>query len=95
MRDGCILGAGKGDEDWNCSAPHGAGRLYSRGTAKQILTMEEFKASMEGIYTTSVTEGTLDESAMAYKPIDDILDKIGDTIDIVDILKPIYNFKAH
>lgn len=95
MRDGCILGVGKGNEDWNCSAPHGAGRLYSRGTAKQILTMEEFEASMEGIYTTSVTEGTLDESAMAYKPIDEILDKVGDTVDIIDILKPIYNFKAH
>lgn len=95
MRDGCILGVGKGNEDWNCSAPHGAGRLYSRGTAKQILTMEEFKSSMEGIYTTSVNTSTLDESAMAYKPADEILDKIGDTVDIIDILKPIYNFKAH
>lgn len=95
MRDGCILGVGRGNEDWNCSAPHGAGRLYSRGTAKQILTMEEFESSMEGIYTTSVNSSTLDESAMAYKPANEILDKVGDTVDIIDILKPIYNFKAH
>lgn len=94
MRDGCIIGIGKGNEDWNYSAPHGAGRLMSREKAKTNLSMEEFTASMEGIYTTSVTKSTLDESPMAYKPIDEILDNVSGTIDIERIIKPVYNFKA-
>lgn len=95
MRDGCILGVGKGSEDWNCSAPHGAGRLLSRSEAKELISLEDFEESMQGIYTTSVNSSTIDESAMAYKSIDDIKDRISDTVDIIDILKPIYNFKAH
>lgn len=94
MRDGCIIGIGKGNEDWNCSAPHGAGRLMSRAKAKTSISMEEFESSMEGIYTTSINEFTLDESPMAYKPMEDIMKHIKDTVDIVDIIKPIYNFKA-
>ena len=94
MRDGCIIGIGKGNEDWNCSAPHGAGRLMSRAKAKTSISMEEFESSMKGIYTTSINEFTLDESPMAYKPMEDIMKHIKDTVDIVDIIKPIYNFKA-
>lgn len=94
MRDGCILGKGKGNEDWNCSAPHGAGRLMSRSKAKETLSLEEFQETMSGIYTTSVERGTLDEAPMAYKPIDSIVDNIGDTVEILKILKPVYNFKA-
>ena len=94
MRDGCIVAIGKGNEDWNCSAPHGAGRLMSRAKAKTSISMEEFESSMEGIYTTSINEFTLDESPMAYKPMEDIMKHIKDTVDIVDIIKPIYNFKA-
>ncbi len=94
MRDGCIIGIGKGNEDWNCSAPHGAGRLMSRSQAKNDLTMGDFKKSMEGIYTTSVSYDTLDEAPMAYKPMQEIIDNIGDTIEILKIIKPIYNFKA-
>lgn len=95
MRDGCIIGIGKGNDDWNQSAPHGAGRLMSRGKAKEILSLEEFHKTMEGIYTTSVGQETLDESPMAYKSIDDIVDKIDDTVEIENIIKPIYNFKAN
>ena len=94
MRDGCIVGIGKGNEDWNCSAPHGAGRLMSRAKAKASVGLDEFKASMEGIYTTSVGMDTLDESPMAYKSVEDIVKYVGDTIDIVEIIKPVYNFKA-
>ena len=94
MRDGCILGVGKGNDDWNCSAPHGAGRLIRRGEAKHAITLEEFSKSMQGIYTTSVSEGTIDESPAAYKPMEDIINIIGDTISITEIIKPIYNFKA-
>lgn len=93
MRDGSILAKGKGNEDWNKSAPHGAGRLMSRTSAKSKISMGEFKESMKGVWTTSVKEETLDEAPMAYKPIDDIIGKIGDTVDIIDILKPIYNYK--
>lgn len=95
MRDGCILGVAKGSKDWNCSAPHGAGRLLSRSKAKELISLEDFEESMQGIYTTSVNSSTIDESAMAYKSLDDIKDRISDTVDIIDILKPIYNFKAH
>jgi RNA-splicing ligase RtcB len=94
MRDGSIIAIGKGNADWNYSAPHGAGRLMSRSRAKRELLLEDFKESMNGIYTTSVNESTLDECPMAYKPINSILDNVSDTIEIVNIVKPIYNFKA-
>lgn len=94
MRDGSILGIGKGNPDWNYSAPHGAGRLLSRTEAKESLNLEEFKESMKGIYSTSVHKGTLDESPQAYKPIEDILELLSETVDVIDIIKPIYNFKA-
>ena len=85
---------GKGNPDWNYSAPHGAGRLMSRIAAKENLSMEEYKKSMEGIYTTSVNEATIDEAPMAYKSINEIIDVISETVDIIEVLKPIYNFKA-
>ncbi|MBR4904654.1 MAG: RtcB family protein [Selenomonadaceae bacterium] len=94
MRDGSVLAVGKGNPDWNFSAPHGAGRLMSRGDAKIRLNMDDYKESMAGIYTTSVSEATLDESPQAYKSLDDIVDVIGDTADIIEVLKPVYNFKA-
>ena len=94
MRDGSLICIGKGDREWNCSAPHGAGRLYSRSKAKELFTVEEFESEMSGIYTTSVGQGTLDESPMAYKRIEDIVDNIGDTVDVIGVIKPIYNFKA-
>lgn len=94
MRDGSFICTGKGNPDWNCSAPHGAGRLMSRSQAKQSFTVSEFKKQMNGIYTTSVSSQTLDECPMAYKSMDAILDNIGDTAEIADIIKPIYNFKA-
>ena len=94
MRDGSLICIGKGNEDWNCSAPHGAGRLMSRSAAKESFTVSEYKKQMEGIYTTSVSRSTLDECPMAYKKIEDIVDNIGPTVDIVSIIKPIYNFKA-
>lgn len=94
MRDGSLICTGKGNPDWNFSAPHGAGRLMSRSEAKQSFTVSEFKKQMKGIYTTSVNANTLDECPMAYKGIDDILDNIGDTVIVEDIIKPIYNFKA-
>ena len=94
MRDGSLICTGKGNLDWNCSAPHGAGRVLSRGEARATLTLSEFKRQMEGIYSTSVSRDTIDESPMAYKSIDDIVSNIGETVDINDIIKPIYNFKA-
>lgn len=94
MRDGSVLALGKGNPDWNFSAPHGAGRIMSRTAAKENLSMEDYKKSMENVYTTSVGEGTLDEAPMAYKRLEDILDVIQDSVDIIDIMKPIYNFKA-
>lgn len=94
MRDGCIIGIGKGNADWNNSAPHGAGRIMSRSKAKETVSLEEFEQSMQGIYTTSVNRSTIDESPMAYKPIDEIVANIHDTVDIVKIIKPVYNFKA-
>lgn len=94
MRDGSVLAVGKGNADWNFSAPHGAGRIMSRSEAKEQLNMDEYKNSMAGIYTTSISEGTLDESPQAYKSLDDIVDVIGDTVDIIDVMKPVYNFKA-
>ncbi len=94
MRDGSILAIGKGNPDWNDSAPHGTGRMMSRTQAKESLTLEDYQASMKGIYTTSVNKDTLDEAPMAYKSIDDIIDTIRESVDIIDILKPVYNFKA-
>lgn len=95
MRDGCILGVGKGNEDWNYSAPHGAGRTMSRNMAKATLNMEDYKNSMNGVYTTSVNEYTIDESPMVYKPMEEIIEYIKDTVDVKKIIKPIYNFKAN
>lgn len=94
MRDGSLLCLGKGNPDWNYSAPHGAGRLMSRSKAKQTFTVDEFAKTMDGIYTTSVGDDTLDECPMAYKPIDSIINNIGDTVVVQKILHPIYNFKA-
>ena len=95
MRDGSLLCVGKGNEDWNYSAPHGAGRLYSRSKAKEIVSMEEFKRSMRGIHTTSVHESTLDEAPQVYKSIEEIQTAIVDSVTVIDVLKPVYNFKAH
>ncbi len=94
MRDGSLICMGKGNDDWNQSAPHGAGRLMSRSVAKESFTVSEFKRQMDGIYTTSVNKDTLDECPMAYKGMDDIVNYIGDTVDVVQVIKPIYNFKA-
>ena len=94
MRDGSVLARGKGNPEWNCSAPHGAGRLMSRTKARETLDLEAYKKTMEGIYTTSVNEATLDEAPMAYKSLNDIIDVIRDAVDVIEVLKPIYNFKA-
>lgn len=94
MRDGCIVGVGKGNVEWNYSAPHGAGRLMSRMKARETVSLDEFKESMDGIYTTSVNESTVDESPMVYKSMDEIVANIKDTVEILEIIKPIYNFKA-
>lgn len=94
MRDGSLICIGKGNDEWNQSAPHGAGRLMSRSAAKSSFTVSEFKKQMEGIYTTSVNRDTLDECPMAYKGMDDIVGNIDDTVEIDRIIKPIYNFKA-
>ncbi|MCI8772152.1 MAG: RtcB family protein [Lachnospiraceae bacterium] len=94
MRDGSLICIGKGNADWNQSAPHGAGRLMSRSAAKKTFTVSEFKKQMSDIYTTSVNKDTLDECPMAYKGIDDIVNNIGDTVDVIQVIKPIYNFKA-
>ena len=94
MRDGSLICTGKGNPDWNCSAPHGAGRLMSRSAAKQQISLAEFQNSMNGIWTTSVGTSTIDESPMAYKPMDAIVDNIGPTVEIEQVIKPVYNFKA-
>lgn len=94
MRDGSILARGKGNPEWNYSAPHGAGRVMSRTEAKQMLNLEDYKKAMEGIYTTSVNEQTLDEAPMAYKSLEDIIGVIRESVDVIEVLKPIYNFKA-
>jgi RNA-splicing ligase RtcB len=95
MRDGSLLCIGKGNENWNYSAPHGAGRLMSRSKAKEAIKMEDFENSMKDVYTTSVVTETLDEAPQAYKSIDEIKYEITDTVDIVGVIKPLYNFKAH
>ncbi len=94
MRDGSLICKGKGNLDWNCSAPHGAGRLMSRSEAKESIGMDEFRKAMDGIYTTSVSRATIDESPMAYKPMEEIMRNVQDTVEIVKVIKPIYNFKA-
>jgi tRNA-splicing ligase RtcB len=94
MRDGSLICIGKGNEDWNYSAPHGAGRIMSRTQAKQSINLSDFKKQMEGIYTTSVSKRTLDEAPMAYKPMEDIIKNIRDTVEIEKIIRPVYNFKA-
>lgn len=94
MKDGCLIARGKGNPDWNCSAPHGAGRIMSRMEAKKKLKLEDFTNVMKGVYSTSVCPDTIDEAPMAYKPMDEIIKNIGDTVEIVDVIKPIYNFKA-
>ncbi|MCI9273892.1 MAG: RtcB family protein [Clostridiales bacterium] len=94
MRDGSLVCVGKGNEDWNYSAPHGAGRLMSRSQAKQSFTVSEYKKQMKGVYTTSVNKETLDECPMAYKRMEDIIDNIGDTVSVEKIIRPVYNFKA-
>lgn len=94
MRDGSLICIGLGNEDWNCSAPHGAGRRFGRKDAENSFTLSEFKKQMEGIYTTSVAQDTIDESPMAYKPMAEILNNIGDTVVVERVIKPIYNFKA-
>jgi tRNA-splicing ligase RtcB (3'-phosphate/5'-hydroxy nucleic acid ligase) len=94
MRDGSILGEGLGNEDWNYSAPHGAGRLMGRMNAKRTLSLDEYRNQMSDVYTTSVSFDTLDESPLAYKPMDEILEGIKPTVKVLDIIKPVYNFKA-
>ena len=94
MRDGSVLAIGRGNPDWNYSAPHGAGRLMSRNTARQTLDMAAYENAMQGIYTTSVNPATLDEAPMAYKSLEDIIGVIQDSVDVVDVMKPVYNFKA-
>ena len=94
MHDGSVLAVGKGNPQWNYSAPHGAGRVMSRRTAKEKLCMAQYQEMMKGIYTTSVNESTLDEAPMAYKSLGDIIDVIQESVDVIEILKPIYNFKA-
>ena len=95
MRDGSVLAVGRGNPEWNYSAPHGAGRILSRTEAKETLDLEEYRREMAGVYTTSVNEKTLDEAPMAYKSLSDIIDVISDSVDIIEVLKPIYNFKAN
>jgi tRNA-splicing ligase RtcB len=94
MRDGSILARGRGNPDWNFSAPHGAGRIMSRTAARKTFDLEEYKKTMSGVYTTSVNRATLDEAPMAYKSLEDIIDDIRESVDIIEVLKPIYNFKA-
>lgn len=94
MRDGCLLCVGKGNDEWNQSAPHGAGRLYSRSQSREMFTVEQFKEAMQGVYTTTVNGSTLDESPFVYKSMEEIVRLIAPTVDIVKLIKPIYNFKA-
>lgn len=94
MRDGSIIAKGRGNEAWNNSAPHGAGRVMSRREARETLNLRECRTTMEGIYSTSVNERTIDEAPDAYKPIEDIIGPIAESVDIIDVMRPIYNFKA-
>ncbi len=94
MRDGIIIGRGKGNEAWNCSAPHGAGRILSRSQAKKRLDLQEFKDTMKGVWSSCISDATLDEAPMAYKPVETIMSVIGETVDVEFVMKPVYNFKA-
>lgn len=94
MRDGSVLAIGKGNPEWNYSAPHGAGRIMSRTRARNELSLEAYQEAMQGIYTTSVSADTLDEAPMAYKQLEDIIDVIRESVDVIDVMRPIYNFKA-
>ena len=94
MRDGSVIAVGRGCKEWNYSAPHGAGRIMSRTKAKDSLSLDEYKETMKGIYTTSVNESTLDEAPMAYKSLEDIIDVIRDSVDIIEVMKPVFNYKA-
>ena len=94
MRDGSLICRGKGNEDWNCSAPHGAGRLMSRTAAKHNLSLEEYEQEMKGIFSSCVCRDTLDEAPMAYKGMDEILSQIGPSAAVIEVIKPVYNFKA-
>lgn len=94
MRDGSVLARGKGNPDWNFSAPHGAGRLMSRAKARETLDLDAYKKTMEGVYTTSVNESTIDEAPMAYKSLKDIIDAVNESVNVIEVLKPIYNFKV-
>lgn len=94
MRDGSLICIGKGNVEWNCSAPHGAGRIMSRSQAFKSISMDDYRASMQGIYSESLSEETKDESPMVYKPKDEIIGNIRDTVSIVNVIKPVYNFKA-
>lgn len=94
MRDGSILAVGRGNEEWNCSAPHGAGRIMSRSQAKETINLKDYIEIMKGIYTSSVKETTLDEAPMAYKSLEDITDMIGELVDIIEVIRPVFNFKA-
>ena len=94
MRDGSVLAVGKGNPEWNYSAPHGAGRIMSRKKAKASLSMDQYRETMKGIYTTSINENTLDEAPMAYKSLEDIIDVIKESVEVIDVMKPIYNYKA-
>jgi RNA-splicing ligase RtcB len=95
MRDGSLICIGKGNEDWNCSAPHGAGRLMSRSKAKETVSMKEYENSMQGVYTTSVNSSTIDEAPQVYKSVSEIMKAIIPTAEVVEVIKPIYNFKAN
>ena len=94
MRDGSLICIGKGNPEWNCSAPHGAGRMFSRAEARRKFSISAYEDEMDGIYTSSVCEETLDECPMAYKPLQSILENISPTVDVVKAIKPTYNFKA-
>lgn len=94
MRDGSLICIGKGNPDWNYSAPHGAGRILSRSKAKQVIDFNDFKESMKGIYTTSVALSTIDESPFVYKPMEEIMDNIKDTVEVIKCIKTLYNYKA-
>jgi RNA-splicing ligase RtcB len=95
MRDGSLIAIGKGNQEWNESAPHGAGRLMSRSKAKELVSLADFKDMMKDVWTTSVNVSTLDESPMAYKPMEEIVKHTDDTIEIIKVIKPLYNFKAN
>ena len=95
MKDGSVLAVGKGNAEWNYSAPHGAVRIMSRRSAKERLNMDEYREVMKGVYTTSVNEETLDEAPMAYKSLNDIIDVIKESVNVIEVMKPIYNFKAN